>query len=242
MTSACRYCSLVLLTFLPCDGAEDSIWFGTITELGTTSQARFEVTMDDDRFRKAVLAPYGLTPTELTLLKHNERDLRFSLARRSVAYQCTLRKESTTSFRGSCSSATNSVLSMVIREFTPKDASLQGNTRTAGEPDVAIIVRARELLSEGRSWNRVDDRVCDNREYPYTWSLFCALHQASIEIGSQYEHLRPAMKAVRQSITDRHPNRNFAHTLRDFNNEAPDFRAISSILDNAKALLSKQTR
>jgi hypothetical protein len=242
MTSVHLCCSVVVLMLLSCARAEDQIWFGTIDELGTTSQARFEVSIEGDHFRKIVLAPYGLTPTPFKLVVQHEGVLQFSLDRRSKTYQCALRKETRSSFRGSCRSADSRSFSIVMREFAQEDAALQGNTRTADERDIAIVARARELLSDGRSWNRRDDRVCDNSGYPYRWSLFCALHQASIEIGSQYEHLRPVMKSVRQAITDRHPNRKFAHTLRDFNNNAAEFRAISSILDEANALLIKQTR
>lgn len=242
MTYFCRCFSLAVLTLLPCAKAEDHLWFGTINERGKTIQARFEVSKEGGQLRKILLAPYGLTPTEFNLLKHDDGELHFSFTQHSRTYQCVLRKESTPSFRGSCLGTGSESLSMVMRDFTPEDAVLQGNSRTADKQDIAIANRARELLSEGRAWNRRDDRICDTSRYPYKWSLFCALHQASIEIATQYEHLRPVMKAVRKAITDRHPGRNFAHTLRDFNNEAPDFRTISEVLEEAKTILMKQSR
>jgi hypothetical protein len=221
--------------------AEDSVWFGTLSENGTARQARFEIVIEGNVIRHAVLAPYGLTPTVFRDLMHDEKGLRFSLNRNATRFACVLRIESKSSFRGSCD-AEKGTFSIVMREFSPEDAVLQGNARTADEVDMAIIARARTLLHNGASWNRRDDRVCDNSSYPYRWSLFCALHQASIEIGSEYQHLRPAMKAVRQAITNRYPDRKFAHTLRDFNNDARQFEAVSDVLDEAQALLNQQRR
>jgi hypothetical protein len=222
--------------------AEDQLWFGTITERGTTTQARFEAILKDGQFRKIVLAPYGRTPSEFKDVQHSSGGLRFSWARDSVNYRCDLRKGSTQSFSGDCVASGSEDLSVVIREFTPEDAALQGNARIAGEQDIAIAKRAAQLLNGGRSWNRRDDRVCDDGGYPYRWSLFCALHQASIELASDYEHLRPVMKAVRKAIMERYPNRTFAHTLRDFNNEAPQFQPIAEVLEEAMAMLTKDMR
>lgn len=50
------------------------------------------------------------------------------------------------------------------------------------------------------------------------------------------------MKAVRQAITDRHPNRTFAHVLMDFNNEAAQFQPIAEVLEEAMAKLTKEMR
>lgn len=245
MRSSSQTCCLLLLAAqIPLSAlAEDQLWFGTITERGaTTTQARFEVALEKDQFRKIVFAPYGRTPSEFKDIQHAGGALRFSWARGPVNYRCDLRKGSTSSFSGDCVAPGSEDLSVVIREFTPEDAVLQGNARTAGEQDMAIAKRAAQLLNGGRSWNRRDDRVCDDGGYPYRWSLFCALHQASIEVASDYEHLRPVMKAVRKAITDRHPDRTFAHTLRDFNNEAPQFQPIAEVLEEAMAILTKEMR
>jgi hypothetical protein len=222
--------------------AEEQLWFGTITERGTTTQARFEAVLEEGQFRRIVLAPYGRTPSVFKDVQHGGGRLRFSWPRGSASYRCDLRRGSTPSFSGACTAPGSEDVSVVIREFTSEDAALQGNARTAGEQDIAIARRAAHLLNDGRSWNRRDDRVCDRGGYPYRWSLFCALHQASIEVASGYEHLRPVMKAVRQAITGRHPNRRFAHTLMDFNNEAAQFQPIAEVLDEAMAILTREMR
>jgi hypothetical protein len=222
--------------------AGEQLWFGTVTERGTTTQARFEAVLEEGQFRSIVLAPYGRTPSVFKDVQHDGGRLRFSWARGSANFRCDLRRGSTPAFSGDCTASALEDVSVVLREFSPEDAALQGNGRTAGEQDIAIAKRAAQLLHGGRSWNRRDDRICDRGGYPYRWSLFCALHQASVEVASDYEHLRPVMKTVRQVITDRHPNRKFAHTLMDFNNEAPQFQPIAEVLDEAIARLSRDMR
>jgi hypothetical protein len=71
------------------------------------------------------------------------------------------------------------------------------------------------LLNQGSNWNPVDNRICDVSDYPYRWSLFCALHQASIDVDGEYRHLRPALEAVREAIKEASKGKNYAHDLRD---------------------------
>lgn len=216
--------------------------FGVVVEDGRTTQARFETTVEKGRFVTIVYAPYGVTPTPFTSIKHSGDRLGFTWLRQALHHRCNLRQETPAVFQGACTSSGRNPVSVTIRQFTPEDAALQGNSLTATAHELAILSRARALMMDGRSWNRRDNRVCDGSGYPYKWSLFCALHQASIEVDSDYRHLRPAVRAVRQAIERRSPERKYAHMLQDFNNEAQGFAAIVDVLAAAEADLIRQLR
>jgi hypothetical protein len=216
--------------------------FGVVVEDGRTTQARFETTLEQGRFVTIVYAPYGVTPTPFTGIEHSGDRLEFTWLRQALHYRCSLRQDTPAVFQGGCVSSGRDPVSVTMRPFTPEDAALQGNSLTVTTQELAILARARALMMDGRSWNRRDNRVCDGSGYPYRWSLFCALHQASIEVDSDYRHLRPAVRAVRQAIERRSPERNYAHMLQDFNNEAQGFAAIVDVLAAAEADLARQLR
>src|ERR1700722_7872362 len=60
--------------------------------------------------------------------------------------------------------------------------------------DVEILDRANALLVSDSDWNRKDTRECPPSAK--TLSLFCALHEASIEILGSYDHRRVALQEV----------------------------------------------
>jgi hypothetical protein len=221
---------------------EGGLWFGVVVEGGRTTQARFETTVEDGRFSTIVHAPYGFTPNRFAAISQDGDVLSFTWLRQSGEYVCSLRRDGPSLFHGSCLRAGSEALSLVLRQFGPEDAKLQGNDLGVTVQDLAIVRRARVLLVDGRSWNRKDDRICDAVGYPYRWSLFCALHQASIEVDSDYRHLRPAIRAVREAIQRQAPGRRFAHMLQDFNNEATNFQSILAVLAEAESALDSQLR
>ena len=61
--------------------------------------------------------------------------------------------------------------------------------------DRRIIQRAAAMLATEAKWDRADDRVCAPTDT--TWSIYCALAQASIEVAGAFHHRRPAMELVR---------------------------------------------
>ena len=72
-----------------------------------------------------------------------------------------------------------------------------------------------------------DDRVC--QEEDTTWSLFCALQKASIEVLGEYQHRRVSLQEVRFAIVDASPGEQFRHRLRDFNNTR-SFDEVKNVL------------
>lgn len=96
-------------------------------------------------------------------------------------------------------------------------ALLRDRNRPVSTEDVAILNRSLELFTE-ENWDREDDRNCDN-DAPGQLSIFCALQQASIDVRGHYHHRRTALQEVRFVIADRSEGRDYAHRMRDYNND-----------------------
>ncbi len=92
----------------------------------------------------------------------------------------------------------------------------QGRMVGPDEVDLAILVRARAILADEASWDRADDRVCQPEDT--TFSLYCAMHRASLEETGTFEHRRPALQQVRLAVEHLSQGQEFEHRLRDFNN------------------------
>ena len=229
------YRGVALLLLLSTPIHAQHLLFGEAILEGKTTQVRLEV---DSLLTSMIYAPYGITPVPFTNILQKKGQISFDWTRENVAYRCTM-MHATGSYKGTCVTGGDEPIGLIIRDFTEEDARLQGNFLQAGQTDLQILDRALQLLNDGRNWDRVDDRVCDRSSYPYEWSLFCALHQASIDVDSEYRHLRPAIKAARQAIEEASPGREYAHMLQDFNNEAKNFDAIASVLKSAKTTVRK---
>ena len=81
--------------------------------------------------------------------------------------------------------------------------------------DLAILEQTKAILSEESKWDKNDDRKCSSTDT--TFSLFCALQKASIEVTGEYKHRRASLQAVRISIEEV-AGKDFEHRLMDFNN------------------------
>jgi hypothetical protein len=228
-----------LLIMGPLVSAQQLLWFGTATSDGRTTQCRFEILREGD-IKTMVLAPYGLTPTTFQEVKELDHQLTFTWRKNQSIYHCSLLRINEVTYEGDCFCERRPSIRLTIRDFTKDDAILQGDSLHASQTDLKILDRALELLGDGKGWNKVDNRVCDSEAYPYKWSLFCALHQASIEIGSEYQHLRPAIQASRQAIGEFSAGKKYAHLLQDFNNEALDFNPIGKVLERAREIIKER--
>lgn len=217
--------------------SQHALLFGTVRSDGKISQARFETA----NFPNSITyAPYGMTPVAFKNIKQDKNQIVFSWQYRNNNYRCQLIKQDSTRYKGSCISSDAKVVELTVRHFTPDDASLQGNFIKAGTADIEIIERALLLLNNGKNWDRRHDSDCDSGTYPYQWSLFCALHQASIDVKGEYRHLRPAIQAVRRAIDEASGGKKYEYSMRDYNNEAHSFAEIENILNKAKGILEDQ--
>lgn len=242
MKNSISIAGLMVLIFC-CKGnaadAQQALWFGTVTIGDKIIQGRFEVT-GDSIIKTIVLAPYGISPTIFKDVKQQKNSLSFGWEIDRSIYQCVLEKGDAEAYKGACTCERKQPVKIVIRKFSEDDAYLQGDSLQASTKDIAILDRALSLLNNGSNWNRLDNRVCDIDAYPYKWSLFCALHQASIDVDAEYRHLRPAMQATRQAIDEITAGKKYAHMLQDYNNEAQSFDSIAKALTLAKKIVAEK--
>jgi hypothetical protein len=83
--------------------------------------------------------------------------------------------------------------------------------------DREILERAGTILSSESAWNRADNRKCPPAAT--SWSLYCAMERATIEVTGAFHHRRPALELVRQIVDERSAGRPYNHRLMDYNND-----------------------
>ncbi len=84
--------------------------------------------------------------------------------------------------------------------------------------DREILVRAAKIISSDAVWNRADNRKCPANAT--TWSIYCAVEQAQLEVAGGFHHRRPAGELVREIVDERTKARNYKHRMMDYNNDA----------------------
>ena len=98
--------------------------------------------------------------------------------------------------------------------------------------DERIILRAAEIARAGADWNRADDRRCD--AHPTSWSIYCAMDRATIEVTGAHDRRRPAMEVVRLLVEERTKDRAYAHRLMGYNNDAKTtLEEVQSLFEDA---------
>ena len=96
--------------------------------------------------------------------------------------------------------------------------------------DIQILELASSLLSDETRWNRADTRICMS-DAPQL-SLFCALHEACIQVLGTYDHRRAALQEVRLVIDER--GKDYEHRLMGFNNDpSTSFQYVDAVLQAA---------
>ncbi len=114
------------------------------------------------------------------------------------------------------------------------------------EADVRVVRRAKQILRSPAKWNRADTRICPAEAK--TFSLYCALEQATKEISGNFEHRGAAMQEARFVIEEIAPNAGYyGHRLMDFNNDPDttffDIQKFFQVLETRiAARLTKQPR
>jgi hypothetical protein len=117
--------------------------------------------------------------------------------------------------------------------YIPTSPEAERRDRPVTAEDLRILERADAILSDPDKWNRQDDRICTPEDT--TWSLFCALQRASVEVLGEYDHRRAALQEVRFAIEAAAPGQDFEHRLRDYNNlSTTRFEDIKAVLHVAR--------
>jgi hypothetical protein len=84
--------------------------------------------------------------------------------------------------------------------------------------DLQILERADALLEDDLSWNRHDDKQCDDDDSTRRWSLYCAIEAACREVVGTCEHTRVASQEVRFAIEEVARGKQLEGRLMGFNN------------------------
>jgi hypothetical protein len=115
--------------------------------------------------------------------------------------------------------------------------------QTVSKEDLRILQRADQILAVESKWNRHDTRDCPPSDK--TWSLFCALQKASIDVLGKYDHRRAALQEVRFVVEDTtEADKLGGHRLMGFNNlPTTRFADVKRVLKTAAdAVAAKLTR
>ncbi len=218
-----------------------AVWWGALVDSNKNkTDLRYEVSFKEDSLN-IILAPYGITPIYLENIEFTGAELLFSLPVQELL-QCELQRQINSKYVGQCHNAQNKVLKIKMAPSF-REKPLKGAKLAPTQTDLQILQRALEILHDESVWHKNDERVCDDDEKRGSWSMFCALYQASLDVTSQYLHQRPAMKEVRRIIQEITKDRPFEHGIRDYNNlPETTFEEVSNVLEIAKERISKKAR
>ena len=100
------------------------------------------------------------------------------------------------------------------------------------EDDLQIIQLAKSMLSEEKYWNENGGRNCSDDLGNKSYSIYCAIKIASLEVENHYNHRNAALQKLRHLIELKFPDRKWNHRLMDFNNmDEVEYSDIVYILD-----------
>jgi hypothetical protein len=103
--------------------------------------------------------------------------------------------------------------------------------------DLQIVKRAGEILDSASKWNRADNRVCQAEAK--TFSLYCALQVATIEVGGKAEYRGAALQEARFVVDEIAADRNYEHRLMNYNNDpTTTFADIQEVLRITESLIT----
>jgi len=109
-----------------------------------------------------------------------------------------------------------------VSGFTARDKMIQFQIDTAQQVptsglDREILKNAATIITSDSVWNRADNRKC--APAATTWSIYCAVQRATIEVTGGFHHRRPAMELVRQIVEERSRGKSYRHRLMGYNND-----------------------
>ncbi|SIN71985.1 DUF6197 family protein [Algoriphagus halophilus] len=109
--------------------------------------------------------------------------------------------------------------------------------------DFKIIQQASLILQDSSVWNKNDDRECEDDIENKSYSLFCALFKASMDVTGEYVHRRAGMQQVRFTLEKYEDGRVTAHRLMDWNNHSnTTFEEVKMVLEEALEVVQTQLK
>ena len=105
--------------------------------------------------------------------------------------------------------------------------------------DRQILERAAVIITSDSVWNRADNRKCPPSAT--TWSIYCAVERAEVEVTGGFHHRRPAMELVREIVDERTARKTYQHRLMGYNNDsATHLEDVKSLFAEAIARIRSQ--
>ena len=204
------------------------VLFGISTPTQTSGYERFEIRTEGSG-TVIVLAPYGKTPRSWgPLIVKQDGSIEFNWIGDPLV-PCALRRVDARNYEGACRTSGQIARPLILTRWNEPTDGLE---LPASEIDLRILAKAREFLSGPSAWNRRDDRVCEDDADRKSWSLFCALYQASVTVAGEYLHARPVMTEARTALAKVTKGRPFQHPIMDYNNfESTTYADIATIFD-----------
>lgn len=98
-----------------------------------------------------------------------------------------------------------------------KESAKPNETISVNSNDLRILERAEKILKDSSKWNRHDNRECPPSAI--TFSLYCALWKASVEINGEFDHRLGALEELRRTVEDFSRGKHYEHRLMDYNND-----------------------
>lgn len=127
---------------------------------------------------------------------------------------------------------------VLIVKITPSVLSLDARDPIELQRQLRVLQAVQSNLDSEFEWDRHDNRVCIAGK---PTSLFCMLANASISTIGHYQHNSDAMRAVRNVIDARHPDRWTVHPIMDFNNHDDTRRSdLRTVVEESILRLSSQ--
>ncbi|HZS47215.1 MAG TPA: hypothetical protein VFC63_19230 [Blastocatellia bacterium] len=133
-----------------------------------------------------------------------------------------------------------------VTDFSISDKTVQfkiDNAKeiTPSDLDREIVKRAAAILSIESNWNRNDNRQC--RPTDKTWSIYCAMEEATTELAGAFHHRRPALEVVRVIIENRTKDKKYQHRLMGYNNdETTKLSDVQSIFAEALSQMNSSSK
>jgi len=131
-----------------------------------------------------------------------------------------------------------------ISGFSATAAAVRFRIDTPAQPlppselDRRIVERSAVILNADAVWNRADNRQCPPAAT--TWSIYCAMARATIDVTGGFHHRRPALELVRKIVEARTAGRAYDHRLMGYNNDPSTHLAdVRSLFAEALARMPK---
>jgi len=194
----------------------------------TLSSWRFIADMADEGVISLSFAPYGFRPQLLDVVKAEQAyTCRFNWQGEVQQATLTLDSVAKTFLR------LNDQTTLKLQSVSSPNYQALGSQLKPSVVDLRILDRTQQLLGNSSSWNASCQGYCEEAGFPFSWSLSCALQQASMDVSGKFIPHRPALQAVLEA------SQQFGEfkDLKEFNRNS-NFDQIEQALEESRKIIT----